>query len=598
MLATEQAWKEGGVRIWIAGLVGALQMLAATPEFILFTWFLLCGIWLINDRSWKTFGRLGAVVAIVTGLVAAQLLPFFDLLSQSRRNVLFDPGLWAMPRWGWANFFVPLFHTRPVPQGVYFPAEQPLFTSYYVTVPMLALGLHALVWVRDRKVLFLAGVTALGLWLAMGKHGYLYTWLLKLCPLLGFMRYPAKFLVLTAFALPLLGAFGLAHWRHQSSSAGAKMQVRVLTAMCGVLFLLIAGVVLYAHRYPLPEHDGAAVWWNGLWRGVFLIVAFLALLGLRRTHMDAPRWKLCSVGLLLSLLTDSLTQVPKHYPTAPSHVYAPGAIATRLNPPPSRERARAMMGHVTHDFLFYNMLSDPFADLIGRRVSLFGNLNLLDGVAVPDGFYAMYLPAQRDIWTAVYTSSSKAFPEGLADFLALSHITSHTNAMEWVVRSNAMSLISAGQAPRFEDGRPAFGHLLESSFDPRKVVYLPREAGTSITVTGQTDARVIAERVRSHEVDVEVEAAQPSLVVVSQSHYRSWQAFIDGKSTRIWPANHAFQAVQVPAGRHKLQFIYRDRSFRRGVGISGLTLGLVLFVLFRFRHALRQMWMAVSEVSP
>jgi hypothetical protein len=50
-------------------------------------------------------------------------------------------------------------------------------------------------------------------------------------------------------------------------------------------------------------------------------------------------------------------------------------------------------------------------------------------------------------------------------------------------------------------------------------------------------------------VDIEAEAAEPSLVVVAQTYYHDWRADVDGQPTHLLRANHAFQAVQVPAAR-------------------------------------------------
>jgi hypothetical protein len=42
ILAVESAWREGGRKIFLAAIVGALQMLAGGPETIFLTWLLLC----------------------------------------------------------------------------------------------------------------------------------------------------------------------------------------------------------------------------------------------------------------------------------------------------------------------------------------------------------------------------------------------------------------------------------------------------------------------------------------------------------------------------------------------------------------------------
>jgi uncharacterized membrane protein YfhO len=47
---------------------------------------------------------------------------------------------------------------------------------------------------------------------------------------------------------------------------------------------------------------------------------------------------------------------------------------------------------------------------------------------------------------------------------------------------------------------------------------------------------------------------------------------VDGKPVRLWRANHAFQALEVPAGRHEVKLAYEDRPFYGGTIVSALTL--------------------------
>ena len=69
-------------------------------------------------------------------------------------------------------------------------------------------------------------------------------------------------------------------------------------------------------------------------------------------------------------------------------------------------------------------------------------------------------------------------------------------------------------------------------------------------------------------MDAEVEAAEPSLIVVAQTYFHDWRAEIDGQPAQLLRANVAFQAVQVPAGTHKIHLFYQDRAFEIGAAIS------------------------------
>jgi uncharacterized membrane protein YfhO len=87
-----------------------------------------------------------------------------------------------------------------------------------------------------------------------------------------------------------------------------------------------------------------------------------------------------------------------------------------------------------------------------------------------------------------------------------------------------------------------------------------------------------SQEVTSHKVSVDVSASAPGLVVIAQAHYPRWKAFVDGQPAELLRANHAFQAVQVPAGDHRVDVIYRDKPFQIGavlslVSLAGVGLG-------------------------
>jgi uncharacterized membrane protein YfhO len=61
-------------------------------------------------------------------------------------------------------------------------------------------------------------------------------------------------------------------------------------------------------------------------------------------------------------------------------------------------------------------------------------------------------------------------------------------------------------------------------------------------------------------------------VVIAQSYYPAWKARVDGRPARIWRANYAFQAIEVPGGRHRIQVAYEDNWLRTGAVLSVLGL--------------------------
>ena len=93
---------------------------------------------------------------------------------------------------------------------------QEFLSSYYLGLAPLALALLAVWKCRERRVWLLAGATAFALVMALGDAGYLYTALKNLLPGGGIARFPVKFVLLAAFTVPMLAAFGVATLQSRS----------------------------------------------------------------------------------------------------------------------------------------------------------------------------------------------------------------------------------------------------------------------------------------------------------------------------------------------------------------------------------------------
>ena len=79
-----------------------------------------------------------------------------------------------------------------------------------------------------------------------------------------------------------------------------------------------------------------------------------------------------------------------------------------------------------------------------------------------------------------------------------------------------------------------------------------------------------------------VKAAENVLLVLSDTYYPGWKAFVDGNPEKIYQANYAFRAVPLNAGTHKVEFVYDPVSFKLGAGVTLLgILGCMAMALFR-----------------
>ncbi len=76
-----------------------------------------------------------------------------------------------------------------------------------------------------------------------------------------------------------------------------------------------------------------------------------------------------------------------------------------------------------------------------------------------------------------------------------------------------------------------------------------------------------------NKVKIKTDSKGNSLLFLSDSYYEGWNAYLDGKKTKIYRADYTFRAVYVPKGIHEVIFKYEPLSFK--LGLIGAFLGLL-----------------------
>ncbi|PYI84896.1 MAG: hypothetical protein DME26_12390 [Verrucomicrobia bacterium] len=513
--------------------------------------------------------RFPAILALIIGLSAAQLLPFFELVQHSHRGAEYAAGIWAMPAWGWANFIVPLFHCIQSDIGTFYQPDQYWTTSYYPGVGIVALAVLAFSRWREKRVWLLGTLALLSLILALGDRGYLYHWLRAVFPL-GAMRFAIKFVLLAIFLLPLLAASAVSEQAPRTENSPANV-VRWTATIWLCLVGLIGYLVWSAGQHPHQFEDPSATLQSGLTRAIFLTLILGAFLLLGRAK-KAKRQLLWGMCLLLLVWADVMTHAPRQNPTVDSAIYAPGLPdLQRLDPKPTPGQSRALLSREALSRFYATGFSNLVATYYGQRLGLFANCNLLERIPKVDGFFSLYLREQRELHFQIYDENKQLHPH-VADFLSACQVTSPTNVTAWEARPTYLPMITAGQKPVLRDPKNILNEMLAPGFDPEHEVYLPLAAQTTLTATNAAKARATLNEFTAHHLVLEVEAAQPTLVVISQAFYPAWKAYVDRKPTRLWQANHAFQALEVPAGRHAVRLAYEDHRFYVGAVVSAITL--------------------------
>jgi hypothetical protein len=102
--------------------------------------------------------------------------------------------------------------------------------------------------------------------------------------------------------------------------------------------------------------------------------------------------------------------------------------------------------------------------------------------------------------------------------------------------------------------------------DPDRPLPVDAEVLGSAAITSEVPERV----------EVAVDAANDSYLVLADSYDPGWSATLDGSPAPVRAAWVAFRAVFVPRGRHTIVFHYRPAGFDRGLVLTALGALLAL----------------------
>lgn len=606
-----QGWEQGGHKLFWATLACSLQMIAGGPETILLTWVLLsllaCGDLLtIKGRTrtdgrqhtfvtgreagptpcmleesaastWQLCLRFVGLVSLVACICAAQLLPFLELLRHSERTTGYSASShdWSMPTWGWASFLVPLFHTVPNAQNIYFQVGQYWTSSYYVGIATIFLTVVALRRALNWRLVLLAGASSLCLVLALGDDGFLFK-LLRFCiPQVGFVRYPVKFLILVSALAPLMAGVGFAALSNQPALKFKPFEKAVVLSLLGLICLTL----ILEWRTPMLEGAWRLTWHNGLTRAVFF--ALLLFCGAQCLRSDGRRRILAGLLLLMVIWLDLITHVPTQNPSISPLVYTPGLARAKLAPEeqPYLGQGRVMLSAAAEETLRLNALPNLEQHFLVRRMASFPDCNLLDDIPEVYGFFSLAPRHISNLANLPYVQKDVDFSR-VMDFMAVTRTTKPGTLFDWAPRPSAMPLVTVGQKAVFADDQSVINAFFQTNTDLRQIVFLPVEARGQVKVEACPTARVLNVKFENEQVEFVASCPEPAMMVISQAWYPGWKAYIDGKSANLWRANYAFQALQVPTGEHLVKIRFQDGALDSGLVIS--LLGLIFWALLGY----------------
>ncbi|MCC6977415.1 MAG: YfhO family protein, partial [Candidatus Melainabacteria bacterium] len=125
----------------------------------------------------------------------------------------------------------------------------------------------------------------------------------------------------------------------------------------------------------------------------------------------------------------------------------------------------------------------------------------------------------------------------------------------------------------------------DSHFDPGKTTIIESPGAIAVAKSAAGNRQYTPPRVTRRDpntVLVEYDSSEDAFLILTDTFYSGWHAYLDGEEQPIYRANLAFRAVKVPPGKHELKFVFLPASFYGGGIIAILTaLGVLLASLKR-----------------
>lgn len=416
--------------------------------------------------------------------------------------------------------------------------------SIYPGAATLALAIAALLMApRSGWRWFLAALALLWIGIAVGSvlplRGWLYDWVYPT----RFFRHAALFRLYFVFTVTVLALLAAADVGRMLQNAGP------LRRRFGAALLIVAAVAGVVYWAALPvEASRLADADLGRWHLVVVwggMAAVGALVLAEQKRMSLLPTLLVSLACVDAFMTAALTRHTMFSSTpgdvawfhGEAQLHEPSVDRTRdglvrtlqaceSNPPCTELNTWGMITKVPA-LSTYTASTNPFFDL-----------------TVEDPLLARSAIGRERIWFSSDVARVDLDPEVFRRFID---------------RTRALG------------GVPVMVHSEPSMLDPsRRADAVPGE--TLERLPAAVRIPVTVNRYTTDALDVTVETPSAGWLLVTERWARSWRAEVDGQPARILGGNFVFRAIEVPEGRHRVEFTFAPLALPWLVAASWTTM--------------------------
>jgi Bacterial membrane protein YfhO len=457
--------------------------------------------------------------------------------------------------------------------------------SYYAGAIICFLFILGIVFGEKKYVWWLVPLSALSLMLSWGDSFSSFNYFM-------FDHFPGynKFrsvnfaLVIILFSMPLLGLMGLENLLKEGWTPSTQKKLIwpvALTVGVSLLLIMVGGIgsFLKPEDAQLPpwfkvalKNDRVSLFRADAWRAIWLILVFcLAIFVLLKNFLS----KSIIYPVIVLLMVIDLGFVDSRY--FPKEKYVRKRDNTTFAPTPAD-------AEILKDKSYYRVydLQGAFAD---ARTSYFHNSIGCYHGAKMRRYQELYDSGIIKNTQLLYSDFQRSAPQfnqyGILNMLNAKYIVYGTekenvianplaNGPAWFV--NELVLVN----------NPTEELKKITEVNTREVAVIDNSKWKLNNQTIARDSLASIKMVDSKPpfLKYESESAAAGLAVFSEIYYpKGWHAFIDGKEVSILRVNYVLRAIEVPAGKHTIEFKFEPKPYTIGNKITMASGWILLMVV-------------------
>lgn len=568
---------ENGIRfLSAAGLALGIGHLAGGMQYAYYCdlGFLFWAIFVQPEGKTKKSNYIKSGIAAISALIlsialgAVLLLPTAQMAKNSLRSGIdYEQAAHSPKGDGDKGFEI---GPSDLPAFIY-PKEPQITMSeskpVHFGIPVILLALLGLVWKKDRRKYWLAGLFALTILLAAGKHTPAFRLFYALpIPGMELFKNPVRIVALSAFALAMLAGMG----------ADVFSEYRIQKRW-KILLVLSAGTLILLFFALRPE---------AFYLGTILLFAAMAFMAIS-LFLTENRNRLSGLFLIASAAVAMLSAYPILDLLPKNEV----ALRRAENPITKAIKSKAVARVFALDpaptFGHYN------------NYDLVENTGMARGIDLVDGNSSLHA-ARYLLFTAAGNPVDPIRQYAMNDFVTYEPLRMMANVGYVILRSDAPVPFSGAEKlssfsgntlyklPGAQAVRTSKKWLCSKNMtESKKALVKIREQIPVVDVIENKDCRpdhslpavVKVKRTIADRIEITLNDANAGYLIVSESYDAGWHAMVDGKSKMIFPADLAFMAIPIDKGTKSVTLNYYNWWARLGGWVTFLAFSISVFLI-------------------